>query len=271
MKYFINDTIIYKPAAGTLFSPGHTLELLHLVRISNELLQLLIEHNQRPLSREFLLYELWEKHGLSASSNNLNNYISMLRKALAHCGYPALITTIPKHGFLFAAESVVAVENDESAEWPQPEIEPPLAALPAPETRQAHADVLHAFLPGGTKLIAFTLMLLLAIASLPSVYHYLRLLTIRTDILHLDQCHFYLADDKTRRMDNANIVNIITMIANNEKLNCTLRANVYYFADKKKDASGHTIMNDLLSYCPYNSKAPCDNYYLSKHEDENEN
>lgn len=51
------------------------------------------------LSREYLLTEVWDKYGLRGSNSNLNQYIILLRRALAGYGYDNLIITIPKMGF----------------------------------------------------------------------------------------------------------------------------------------------------------------------------
>lgn len=107
MRYLINSMVVFNPADYTLISNDKSVDMLTLSRISGELLQLFIIHNDAPLSRDAILFELWEKRGLNASSNNLNNYVSMLRKALMQCGCEGLITTIPKHGFIFSADVTV--------------------------------------------------------------------------------------------------------------------------------------------------------------------
>lgn len=273
MKYIINGVVKYNPSTDTLHSLDNRVDLITLARSTSELFLLLLNHNGTPLSRESILNELWEKRGLSASSNNLNNYVSMLRKALLQCGCPDLITTIPKYGFLFEAEVVTVVENDSIPEEKQPTKN---SHLEVPEVLTNH-QVLQKrsyrprfFMSRKAKVIAIMLSLLVIYFS-PGIYNHSRLQSVRTEVFRLDQCHFYITDDKTRRMDNISIINSIKVIAKNEKLDCKRQANVYYFADKKLDASGHVIMSDLLSYCPFNSNAPCDNYYLSTHENQDEN
>lgn len=119
-------------------------------------------------------------------------------------------------------------------------------------------------------MIMVSMLFLLAIAFFPSLYSYFRLQSIRTEFFTFEQCQFYLADDKTRAIASSDVINTLKAIVTKEKLNCGRKANVYYFSDKKEDSSGHPILTDLLSYCPANSNAPCDNYYSTKHVNEDE-
>jgi hypothetical protein len=98
------------------------------------------------------------------------------------------------------------------------------------------------------------------------MYGQLRWHSGRIELFTFEQCQIYLADDKTRELVNSQIINRLRSIIAKGKLNCGRKANVYYFADKKQDSSGHMILLDLLSYCPFNSKAPCDTYYLTRYK-----
>ncbi|CNE49208.1 winged helix-turn-helix domain-containing protein [Yersinia kristensenii] len=271
MEYIINGNIKYNSSDGTLFCPDNSLDMITLTRVTSELLLLLIKNNGVPLSRDTILSEIWEKRGLSASSNNLNNYVSMLRKALAQCGCPDLITTIPKHGFLFEAEIVAIGQH---AQLPEEQNKKKVTQNGALEFEISTHRKIYLSSLFNRKLMAIIIVFsLLVIFLSPSLYNHFRSQSLRTELFSLDNCRFYLMDDTTRRMDSGNTISIIKMIIKNEKLQCDSPANVYYFADKKIDSAGQTIETDLLSYCPYDSKAPCENYYLSKHEskDENEN
>ncbi|HGM5491175.1 TPA: transcriptional regulator [Serratia fonticola] len=266
MEFVINHRVKFNSLDGTLFCLDNSMDMVTLARVTNDLLQLLINSNGIPISREMLLNELWEKRGLSASSNNLNNYVSMLRKALAQVGCPDLITTIPKHGFLFSAE-VVTVNGDQSpskllllsGDGLSPSASsPPVLAI---STTIRHRK----------KMIIATVLTMLAIALSPRIYDYFRLKAVRTAVLAIQQCHFYLADDKTRNTDRVSTLGNIKAITHNEKLNCEQKSDVYYFADKKLDASGRVIVSYLLSYCPDKGNAPCENHYSYEFESKGKN
>lgn len=268
MVYIINGTINYNPTAGTLFSPDNHLDLLHLLRISNELLRLLIEHNRSPLSREFLLYELWEKHGLSASSNNLNNYVSMLRKALEQCGGTGLIVTIPKHGFRFEAD-IEQIADPVEPPAPASSIEP--VRLP-PQTPKESSEITLAQ-PASRKHFAVVKLLFFVVTAIiillvPDVYEAYRVDRVRGEVLRVDQCRFYVADEDTRISDDQAVVTRIKTLIGNEKIDCSRATNGYYFIDTARDAAGHRINDELLSICPFGSHSPCNNYMLRSHVNE---
>ncbi|CAI1936570.1 winged helix-turn-helix domain-containing protein [Serratia fonticola] len=267
MECIINGIVKYNSDDGTLLSPDNTIDMIKLTRVVNELLLLLINNNHSLLSRETLLRELWEKRGLNASGNNLSNYVSILRKTLAKCGCPGLITTVPKHGFLFEADITILAKVDEKQLPSSVENIENEFVLPAISTVKGNRVVFHPWLKGNRGLLGSVITLMLVL-WLPGAYDQWSMKFLRTEVLTLEQCKFFLMDDVTRGLEKKDTLSILRMIVKNEKLNCSRKANVYYFADKKMDASGHVIMTDLLTYCAYDGKAPCDNYYMSKKENE---
>lgn len=268
MKYKINNTVDYNASDGTLFSADNMLDIITLNRMCNEILTLFMKNSGVPLSRDFILNEIWEKRGLSASSNNLNNYISMLRKALAECGCPDVITTIPKHGFLFNAEIISA---------PLPELQshqpPALAtndcedavealAIPVKSKRRKHISL---------RLVA-TLVIAVVLAGyiIKITRDLYSLNMLKSEISYQDQCHFFAIDDITRRMYQAGLLSRIKSIISQENINCSLKANVYYSVDSIRDVSGNFNISELLSYCAHDSNAPCENFTFIRSESENE-
>ncbi|WP_233966338.1 winged helix-turn-helix domain-containing protein [Pectobacterium polaris] len=107
MVYLINDLIIFNEGEGTLAWIERENEAVSLSLPISRLLCLLIENPGVTLSREFLLKEALEKHALCPSLNNLNNYLSLLRKVLREFDLADSIVTIPKLGIVFNAESIV--------------------------------------------------------------------------------------------------------------------------------------------------------------------
>ncbi|MGU9760799.1 winged helix-turn-helix domain-containing protein (plasmid) [Serratia marcescens] len=113
MNYIINERVRYNPSDGTFSCVDNHVDTLSLGRVANELFLLFITNNGVALRREDILNEIWEKKGFIASSNNLNNYVSLLRKMLYQFGLSELITTIPKYGFVFEADVVLIFEENE--------------------------------------------------------------------------------------------------------------------------------------------------------------
>ncbi|ACX86877.1 putative transcriptional regulator, CadC [Pectobacterium parmentieri WPP163] len=107
MVYLINDLIIFNEGEGTLAWVGRESEAISVNFPISRLLCLLIENQGITLSRDFLLEEALEKHALCPSINNLNNYLSLLRKVLREFDIADSIVTIPKIGIVFNVESRV--------------------------------------------------------------------------------------------------------------------------------------------------------------------
>ncbi|HEY1847482.1 MAG TPA: helix-turn-helix domain-containing protein [Buttiauxella sp.] len=117
MRYRINQSIIYTPDDGTvkLITDGEN-EVssgeISLAPTANRLLTMLISHHGSILQRDELLDNVWDAHGLRASNNSLNQYISVLRRNFADLGLEeTVIVTIPTVGFMFSKDIPVSVED----------------------------------------------------------------------------------------------------------------------------------------------------------------
>ncbi|MBN3102100.1 winged helix-turn-helix domain-containing protein [Pectobacterium brasiliense] len=116
MVYLINDLIIFNEGDGTLAWIERENEAISLSFPISRLLCLLIENQGVTLSRDFLLKEALEKHALCPSLNNLNNYLSLLRKVLREFDLADSIVTIPKLGIVFNVESIVSYPTADGGE-----------------------------------------------------------------------------------------------------------------------------------------------------------
>ena len=257
MEYVINNSVNFNSSVGTLSCQDGTIDMITLNRVSNELLFLFIQNIGVPISRDKLLKELWEKKGLSASNNNLNNYVSILRKTLEKFGCSGVISTIPKYGFLFEADVL----------YMNPLMNPSVVnvteynkiPLLSPEKKRIESFFLK------NPKINITVFILFLIATVGTTYirENLRLSTLRNDVFHHQQCRFYLIDDKTRQLDRNWVINRIKFIINDQKISFAISANVYYSADIKRNVLDNYVLYDMLAHCAYKSKAPCENYTYS--------
>lgn len=260
MEYIINNYVSFNSSDGTLFCQDDSIDMITLNRVSNELLLLFIQNVGVPISRDKLLNELWEKKGLSASNNNLNNYVSMLRKALAQCGCPGVISTIPKHGFLFEADIIYitpSVTSPDVTEYNQ---------SPSPPVGHKGKGMGSGFFSSKKIKITTFFLVLLTAAATAYIHENLRLNSVRSEIFRYQQCRFYLIDDMTRRLDRGRVINRINAIIKDEKISCAIKTNVYFSVDQKKNTLDNYVFLELLAYCTYKSKAPCENYIYSRGE-----
>jgi len=103
MIYIIDDQITYNSDDCTL---NHipTQEALSLSISAGRLFEQLLNSQGEILARETLLTEVWDKYGLRGSNSNLNQYLSILRRALAAYDCENLIITIPKVGIRLNTE-----------------------------------------------------------------------------------------------------------------------------------------------------------------------
>lgn len=110
MIYIIDEIITYNSHDCTL---NHipTEESLSLSISAGRLFEQLLNANGEILSRDTLLTEVWDKYGLRGSNSNLNQYLSILRKALAAYGCENFIITIPKIGIRLNTEIKIEREH----------------------------------------------------------------------------------------------------------------------------------------------------------------
>ncbi|PWC10154.1 hypothetical protein B4923_17110 [Brenneria roseae subsp. americana] len=110
-KYFINQTVVFSSINRTIcFVDIPSSENILSPPVSN-LLIYLIKNNNTVLSKEKILSECMEPNGFSPSINNLNNYLSILRKALRPFSLDESIQVIPKVGIKFLAQ-ISSEENE---------------------------------------------------------------------------------------------------------------------------------------------------------------
>ncbi|NDL63459.1 winged helix-turn-helix domain-containing protein [Acerihabitans arboris] len=101
MKYLINNRLLFNTREYrlSLLADNET-----AVKLSNSagrvLEELIISHGiGETVSRESLFEKVWERQGLQPSNGNLNQQVSLIRKALLSLGLEATaIVTLPKRG-----------------------------------------------------------------------------------------------------------------------------------------------------------------------------
>ncbi|MGS4232992.1 transcriptional regulator [Serratia marcescens] len=133
MIFIINESILYNEEEGTLMHVDNASNKIALLKPTSRLLSLFIKNNNKLLLRERLLNDVWVDHGLKASNNNLNNYVSGLRKSLAQFGAEEIIVTYPRQGFKFTAKSIhEANENKDEIYRKEQQREVEIASTPPP-------------------------------------------------------------------------------------------------------------------------------------------
>ncbi|WPA92548.1 helix-turn-helix domain-containing protein [Providencia zhijiangensis] len=114
--YTIDNKFIFEHRTSRIFlkdDPDQHIELSKpAARLFGEIL--LLNLKKGIATRDELLTNVWEEYGLVGSNNNLNTYISEIRKKLELVGIdPKTIVTVPKKGFRIDSHlSSIAMDND---------------------------------------------------------------------------------------------------------------------------------------------------------------
>ncbi|EML1937723.1 winged helix-turn-helix domain-containing protein [Providencia stuartii] len=123
--YLINDTFIFETSKSIVFLKDESDKFVELSKPASRLLSEIITLNQRAkiATREELLTNVWEEYGLVGSNNNLNTYVSEIRKKFELIGLdPKSIITVPKKGFRFDCESLEIITNENNSDLLQEEM-----------------------------------------------------------------------------------------------------------------------------------------------------
>ena len=231
MKYIINNTIFYDARRGTLSLSKSSDKEVVLLKPAQRLLSLFIESNNEIVERERLLDEVWNNHGLTASNNNLSNYISGLRKTLAQLGQDDILVTYPRQGFKFVAESITLLgeEKDENnGETPK--------AHPLTEKK--------------TRRIKPLILLLLPLAAgLVAIGVALHYYTANNDLSFIGKyrsCNVFA-------IDSAQDISSARRLLSEFDYDCNSSASVYLYNQVADDDSTAAVM----TYCPRQGLSAC--------------
>ncbi|BEM30910.1 hypothetical protein SME05J_44800 [Serratia marcescens] len=241
MIFHINNNVLYDEEENTLAHIDNAANKIVLLRPSARLLSLFIRNNNVLLMREKLLNEVWVEHGLKASNNNLNNYVSGLRKSLAQFGEEKIIVTFPRQGFKFTAESI-HVENENKRSIKN--------EYEADDTKEARRSGFFrrkiAWLLLRRSVATMLICLLLFTAFM--VYKHSMHINVYP-LGNYASCQLY-----SMKAGGGDKVKVIEFIQR-ESLNCASKADVYYYdrveQEGIKDGAG------LVTFCPRTANTPC--------------
>ncbi len=115
MKYLINHSVLFDTAEYQLSLLNDNTSLIKLSTTSGRVLEeLLAAHGKgNTVTREWLFDNVWVKHGLQPSNGNLNQQISLIRKALLSLNLDAsAIVTLPKRGLKLNDYLIITAEGN---------------------------------------------------------------------------------------------------------------------------------------------------------------
>ncbi|WP_274864583.1 winged helix-turn-helix domain-containing protein [Serratia marcescens] len=258
MRYIINNNIKYHEDRSELISLHDDIPPIVLTATLNRLLSALVRNNNLVLSRETLLMQVWEAHGQVASGNNLNNTISILRKAFSSLGEEEIIVTLPRQGFMFTAQELKTADSlAEKMMEPVPE-----------STLLSHAPVSHRI--KRFKSFSLAVLVMLAVGSNTwawfdsgfSPFHGVAVGTI-------DNCNVrFVASYHMPGTGGVDLEHLRDMLKKRPDIQCREPGTLLYY-DTQSLAPNNTVRtrSSYFYYCPQSQmaggKVQCENFYES--------
>jgi len=117
VHYIIDKTISFNSNEHTLEQNHEPHTVVTLTVTMSRLLLFLIEKHGESVTKDDILSQVWEAHGLRASTNSLNKYISDLRQMFRTLGLDSeVIVTIPRVGFSVPTAIIISAVNNAEME-----------------------------------------------------------------------------------------------------------------------------------------------------------
>lgn len=133
MKYKINAFLVYDATEGSLKLDDGGKSDSQLTITANALLFFMIQH-PGVISRDTVMQRVWDDNGLMSSNSNLNQYLSILRKAFRQYGIENVIVTVARGRLEINPELTIEVIDDSLLHpvMQASENEPPVETAPQP-------------------------------------------------------------------------------------------------------------------------------------------
>ena len=253
MKFLIDNKIEFNSDDGSLFYPASG-DIIKLTLPASRLLEEFLLSGGRDLTRDYLLETVWDRHGLQASGNNLNQYVSILRRNLALLDCHELIVTLPKVGFRLNTDMTIVPVAETAETLPSPAQQ---SMTETPVVSPARAKKKSLAVLSGT--------LLVLCAAVYGAWEYHDAHDEKTVIIHQESgCEvIFLKDISERRKQDA--LQEVTNIMKKYNLQCN-KDNVIIY-NREVTVSNQDSRRTLLSLCILGKNREiisCDNFYHYK-------
>ncbi|MDP8775237.1 winged helix-turn-helix domain-containing protein [Serratia sp. IR-2025] len=231
MRFLINNRVIFDEDNLTLALADENADPVVLTAIANRLLALLVKNNNILISRDFIFSAVWEDHGKTASSSNLNNYIASLRRSFSSLGEDEILVTVPRQGFMFTAASIHCVADHMTQDENVPAVSLPV---------RRRWDVI---LPKVTLLLTGIALVLAGVYFFTERYD----TAYQTQIASYKSCRVETLND-SERIDERYISDALERLKS-RGFDCDVPATVYYSRLTYRYTNYKKLI-DFISYCP---------------------
>ena len=264
MIFIINGTLRYNSYDGDLYLIDGSIDMITLSMVMNELMLLMIKSNRVPLSREFILNDLWSKKGLNSSNNNLSNYVSMLRKTLTHCGLHDVITTIPKYGFVFSADVEVLSERPECRNSLSIDKAESKSVLSLYLKFKGFIKDNRNFLTGKDLLLLISALVFYLFLSHGLIYSQFKNIVGYDRSFKVNKCNVKLLNDSSRKLNMKDVTLSLKIMMARNNINCGKKSTIFYHYNQDGSALSDSGSQIFFAYCTGDRKFPCVNYRVTK-------
>lgn len=249
MIFHINNNVLFNENECTLAHIDNAATKIVLLKPSARLLSLFIRNNNVLLLRDKLLNDVWVDYGLKASNNNLNNYVSGLRKSLAQFGEEELIVTYPRQGFKFIASIIHEVNVDER------NIKKTSSDDNVKGNMHENAKNKKNKIRWSLRRLAMIISTSLALFSAIVVYQN----STRVSMYPLgnyERCQIY-----SMNYGDGDLVKI-KQIIRQAGFSCRGKSDIYYYDNIRDEVTQEDT--ELLTFCPREINSPCIYNYIDK-------
>ncbi|MCG9534739.1 MULTISPECIES: transcriptional regulator [Providencia] len=273
MKYKINAFILYDAVDGTLSLKEDEVDT-QLSITANALLFYFIQH-RGVVSRDEVLKAVWDDNGLVSSNSNLNQYLSLLRKAFRPYGIENIIVTVARGRLEFNSDVSLELIDDikispielitslSDVEETAVVLSPASKPISVPTDPKKIDSALTPekkeicwYLASGAFLLCSILLAIMAyLSKQPSV-------PIDMTVLEHSGCDVLSNEKMINNTVALNYVQNFDKVRNNLNLECVEKERFVFFYGDKLQTNG--LGRVFLAHCAVNEDNPfsyCDNYF----------
>ncbi|MCG6212817.1 winged helix-turn-helix domain-containing protein [Vibrio furnissii] len=260
MKYKINGFLYYDATDATLSIDDQGTSDTHLSITANALLYFLLQH-PGVLTRDEVMKSVWDDNGLTSSNNNLNQYLSLLRKSFRHYQIDDVIVTIPRGRLEINQDMLIEVIDDNVLHpiFASEEVKP--QTYPRPHSNndlpvQTETQERNWMMASAVLFTAALVLLWTAIISERSIH------IVQLNQVTAEGCDLF----SNETMINTEMANSYKQsfdaVRNKLGLECNDdRRFIFYYGDKFKNKG---LGRTYIAQCAKNENNPyayCDNYF----------
>lgn len=265
MKYKLNAFIFYDAVDGTLSLKKDEVDT-QLSITANALLYYFMQH-RGIVSRDDILKSVWDDNGLVSSNSNLNQYLSILRKAFRQYGIENIIVTIARGRLELNSEVSVEILDEDTLLPNVAELEESIISLPVVKTAVMHDAITEPILSSERKEICWYLasgvfVLFAILISVMTYFSQQSSIPILLTPLQQNACDALSNESMINESVAVNYRQNFDKVRDKLKLVCADKERFVFFYGDKLQTNG--LGRVFLAHCAVNEDNPfsyCDNYF----------